>query len=127
MIVVDTSALMAILKNEPEADRCQNRLEAEQTILISAGTLTKALLVAQERRLLAPLELLLSGADIECVALDEAGAKAAAAAYAIWGKGNHSAKLNFGDCFAYDLAKERACPLLFIGNDFSQTDIVAAI
>lgn len=127
MIVVDTSALIAILKNEPEADQCQSCLEAEETILISAGTLTEAMLVAHERGLSVALDFLLSGTGIECVVLDEAAAKTAAAAYSVWGKGNHSAKLNFGDCFAYSLAKERNCSLLFIGNDFSQTDIFAAI
>jgi len=64
---------------------------------------------------------------LDVVALDERGARLAVDAYRKWGRRNHPASLNFGDCFAYALAKERACPLLFIGNDFSQTDIVAAI
>jgi ribonuclease VapC len=127
VIVVDTSALLAILKNEPEADACQQQLELDDTILIAAGTLTEASIVALQRNLLSPLNQLLDKAAIQCVPLSEADARATAAAYALWGKGVHPAGLNFGDCFAYALAKSNNCPLLFVGNDFSQTDIVSAI
>jgi ribonuclease VapC len=127
VIVVDTSALLAILKNEPEADACQRQLELDDTILISAGTLTEASIVALQRNLLPPLNQLLDKAAIQCVPLSEADARATAAAYALWGNGVHPAGLNFGDCFAYALAKSNNCPLLFVGNDFSQTDIVSAL
>lgn len=127
MIVVDTSALLAILKNEPDADACQRVLETTATILIAASTLTEAMIVAGQKGLLAGLTALLDDVAVECIPLSEVGARQAAAAYAIWGKGIHPAGLNFGDCFAYALAKERNCPLLFVGNDFSQTDIASAI
>lgn len=127
MIVVDTSALLAILKNEPQADACQRALASAETILISAPTFTEAMIVAGPKGLLIPLNRLLDDVAAECVVLTETGAKDAAAAYAIWGKGIHPAGLNFGDCFAYALARERNCPLLFVGDDFSRTDIVGAI
>lgn len=127
MIVVDTSALIAILKNEPSADACQKRLEQEEVVLISAGTLTEACIVAGQNGLYALLRALLQDVAVQCIALSEADALAAGAAYSRWGKNNHEAKLNFGDCFAYALAKSRNCPLLFVGDDFAQTDIVSAV
>lgn len=127
MIVVDTSALLAILKNESDADACQRVLETTATILIAASTLTEAMIVAEQKGLLAGLTALLDDVAVECVLLSEMGARQAAAAYTIWGKGIHPAGLNFGDCFAYALARERNCPLLFVGNNFSQTDIASAI
>ena len=69
--------------------------------------------------------LLEYGFDV--VSLDAAAARRAASAYARWGKGFHPASLNFGDCFAYDLAKENNCPHLFIGNDFARTDVISAL
>lgn len=126
MIVVDTSALLAILKNEPEADTCQQALASSETILISAPTLTEALIVAGPKGLVAALNQLLEDIAVQCIPLSLAGARQASEAYAQWGKGIRPAGLNFGDCFAYALAKDRNCPLLFVGNDFSQTDIVAA-
>ncbi|HZF96553.1 MAG TPA: type II toxin-antitoxin system VapC family toxin [Allosphingosinicella sp.] len=65
--------------------------------------------------------------DPEVVPLTEERARAAAEAYRTWGEGFHPAKLNFGDSFAYALAKEHDCPLLFIGNDFSKTDVKIAL
>jgi len=127
VIVVDTSALIAILKNEPDADACQLKLEEEETILISAGTLTEATIVAGQKGLSALLRQLLRQAAIQCVPLSEADALVAGEAYSRWGKHNHDANLNFGDCFAYMLAKQRNCPLLYVGKDFAQTDIAAAI
>ena len=70
---------------------------------------------------------LIDGMPFEIVPVTESSAKRAAAAYARWGKGFHRAKLNFGDCFAYELAIDNACPLLFVGDDFSQTDVVSAL
>ena len=127
MIVVDTSALIAILKNEPDADACQIKLQEEETILISAGTLTEVTIVAGQNGLSALLRQLLKQAAIQCVPLSEDDALTAGEAYSRWGRRNHDANLNFGDCFAYMLAKQQNCPLLYIGNDFAQTDIVNAI
>ena len=127
MIIVDTSALIAIVKQEPQADACKTALARSDMTLVSAATLTEILVVANGKSLTAQVGALLDILNLEVIALDQIGADRAALAYAIWGKRNHPASLNFGDCFAYSLAKERNCPLLFIGNDFSQTDIVAAI
>ena len=72
------------------------------------------------------MEALLADLAVEIVPLTASDIGKVADAYARWGRGNHPAGLNFGDCFAYALARTRECPLLFIGNDFSRTDIVAA-
>ena len=125
MIVVDTSALLAVLQDEPDA-RCLKVLTVHPHLLISAGTLTEALIVASRRNLQADLADLIDKLAIEVVSVTEQTARACATTHLQWGKGIHPAGLNFGDCFAYALAKERNCPLLYVGNDFSQTDIVAA-
>lgn len=127
MIAVDTSALMAIVLNEPEADACAAALEAEGRLLISAGTVAEALIVAARRNLREEMERLLEGLGFEVVSITPASAKRIAHAYENWGKGLHPAALNFGDCFAYEVAKENGCPLLYVGEDFSRTDISAAL
>lgn len=127
MIVVDTSALMAILLCEPEADACVQTLEEADTLLISAATLAEALIVAGGRNLAVEMAQLIEGLGFEAVSVSAAQAKKAAECYAMWGKGFHAARLNFGDCFAYQLAQERQCPLLFVGNDFAQTDVRCAL
>lgn len=121
MIVVDTSALIAIVLDEPSATWLERVLQAESgEILISAGTVAESLIVAAGRRALPDMELLLDGLDHKVVPVDEAMAKRV-------GKGYHPAGLNFGDCFAYALAVEKNCPLLFIGNDFSRTDVKSVL
>ena len=127
MIVVDTSALMALLLSEPPADRIAQILSSDEQIVVSAGTLAEALIVAGRRGVLDEMKLLLEGMGVEVQNLDEQGARAVAAAYAAWGKGLHPAGLNFGDCFAYVAAKNSGAPLLFVGEDFSQTDVVRAL
>ncbi|MDG2520393.1 type II toxin-antitoxin system VapC family toxin [Caulobacter segnis] len=127
MIVVDTSALMALLLNEPEADRCAATLEAEPDLLISAGTTAEAFIVASRRDLGAEMESLIRGLGFEIVDVTAACAARIAQVYARWGKGAHPAALNFGDCFAYDLAKQRGCGLLYVGDDFARTDIVSVL
>lgn len=126
MIAVDTSALMAIVCNETTADDCQAVLAENSEVCISAGTLAEALIVAAARGCLEQLRDLVDRLQFTVVDMTEETAERAAAAYARWGKGNHPAGLNFGDCFAYALAEQRQCPLLFVGNDFAQTDIVPA-
>jgi ribonuclease VapC len=123
MIVVDTSALIAIVLDEAKAEACSEILEAEPEVLISAGTLAESLIVASRRREGEELERLIADLGIEIVTVTPASARRVAQAYDRWGKGVHPAGLNFGDCFAYALAKEHACPLLFIGDDFSKTDV----
>jgi len=127
MIAVDTSALMAILLNEPEADACAAALEAEDRLLISAGTVAEALIVAGRRDVGEEVVQLIDGLGFEIVSVTPASARRVAGAYEKWGKGVHPAALNFGDCFAYGVAKEHDCPLLYVGEDFSQTDIEAAL
>jgi len=123
MIAVDTSALMAIVLNEAEADACAAALEAEDDLLISAGTVAEVLIVAARRNVGEEMERLIDGLGFEIVSLTSASARRIAQAYAKWGKGVHPAALNFADCFAYEVAKEHACRLLYVGDDFAQTDI----
>ena len=127
MIAVDSSALMAILLREPKAKECSQTLANAGRVLISAGTVAEALIVAGGRNIAADMLSLIHLFDWEIVSVTAASAQRVAEAYARWGKGAHPARLNFGDCFAYELAKAHDCPLLYIGNDFSQTDIAAAI
>jgi ribonuclease VapC len=125
MIAVDTSALLAILLEEPLADDCDAALNSEDRLLISAGTLTEALIVAQARGRGGALEILIEDLGFEVVPVDGATARRAAAAHARWGRGTKG--LNFGDCFAYDLAKQNRCPLLYVGRDFAKTDVKSAL
>jgi ribonuclease VapC len=128
MIVVDTSALMAIVLNEPAAPALSQVIERQtESLVISAGTLAETMIVSAGRRRDFEMRALLTELDYTVADVDEAIAKRVGEAYRQWGKGVHPAGLNFGDCFAYALAKERNCPLLFIGNDFSKTDIRAAL
>jgi ribonuclease VapC len=123
MIAIDTSAIMAILLGEPEADLCAAAINAEDDILISAATLAETLIVAGRRNIGAEAAQLIEGLGLEVIAVTAASASRVANAYAAWGKGSHPAALNFGDCFAYEVARENACPLLYVGNDFTQTDV----
>ena len=127
MIAVDTSALMAIVLDEPEADACIAALEAEQDILISAGTVAEAFIVSAQRNVGEELASLIDGLGFDIVTVTAASARRIAQAYEMWGKGVHPAALNFGDCFAYEVAKEHACRLLYVGNDFSKTDIQSVL
>lgn len=127
MIAVDTSALMAIVLDEPQATACIAVLEAEDEIVISAGTVAEALIVSERRNVGEEVTTLIDGLGFDIVDVTPAVARRVAQTYARWGKGIHPASLNFGDCFAYDVAKEHACPLLFVGDDFAKTDIGRAI
>jgi ribonuclease VapC len=123
MIAVDTSALMAIVLDDPEADACIAALEAEDDLLISAGTVAEALIVAARRNVGEEMERLIEGLGFEAIGVTSASARRVAQAYGLWGKGVHPAALNFGDCFAYEVAKEHGCRLLFVGEDFARTDV----
>lgn len=127
MIAVDTSALMAILLGEADADACIAALESEDEIIMSAGTLAEALIVSARRGVGEELAELVAGLGLEIVGLTAASARRVAEAYSRWGKGVHPAALNFGDCFAYEVASERQCPLLFVGADFRATDVASAL
>ena len=127
MIAVDTSALMAILLGEAKGRDCVDALNADPDVLISAGTVAEALIVAGRRNVSSQMVGLIDGIGPEIVAVTAASAKRIALAYDRWGKGVHPAGLNLGDCFAYEVAKEHSCPLLFVGNDFTKTDLVSVL
>jgi ribonuclease VapC len=123
MIAVDTSALMAIVLDEAEASACIAVLEKEDNILISAGTIAEALIVAARRNVGEEIASLIDGLGFNAIAITAASARRIASAYGRWGKGVDAAGLNFGDCFAYEVAKEHDCPLLYVGGDFARTDV----
>ena len=127
MIAVDTSALMAILLGEPEAAACTDALAANDRLLISAATVAEALIVAERRGLGREMAELVDGLELEIVSVSPAVARRVADCYAQWGKGVHPASLNFGDCFAYEIAKTHDCALLQVGLDFARTDVARVL
>ena len=127
MIAVDTSALMAVLLGEPQAKACMVALEQSGDLLISTGTVAEALIVAARRNLGAEMTRLIEGLGFEIVSVSAAASRRIAVSYAQWGKGIDPAGLNFGDCFAYEVAQEHDCPLLFVGSDFARTDVRSAL
>ncbi|MCT0212438.1 MULTISPECIES: type II toxin-antitoxin system VapC family toxin [unclassified Synechococcus] len=129
-LAVDTSAVVAVLLNEPGSDAVLERLCAAGQPAVAAPTRTEILLVALAK--LGDLGLerardFLEQQAILTVGWDQELADAAALAYQRFGKGHHPSGLNFGDCFAYALADHLKVPLLFVGNDFSQTDLEPAL
>ncbi len=125
-MVIDSSALLAILFDEPEREEFISFVEADPIRLMSAATLLEAAIVWDQRqhaRMRSGLNAFLDRAAIDVVDLDQVQAQIARSAYAQFGRGNHPAKLNMGDCFSYALAKKTRQPLLFKGDDFSRTDI----
>jgi ribonuclease VapC len=127
-MVLDTSAVLAILLNEPEIDPFSIAIESDPVRLLSAASLVEASMVIEARygevgrR---ELDLLLQTIGVEIVALDAHQAEVARHAFRTFGKGRHAAGLNFGDCFSYALSQVAGEPLLFKGDDFSKTDIRA--
>jgi len=129
-VVVDSSALLAVLFGEPERDRFIALLADAEDALISAATLVEASIVMQAKTGddgVDDLDELLAAAAVRCVAVDGVQAHLARDAFARFGKRRAPAGLNFGDCFSYALASATARPLLFKGSDFSQTDITPAL
>lgn len=126
MIVVDTSALIAVAADEPEAAACEALLTAND-LVISAATLAETLIVAKRKNVEDSLQALFGGLGLEVIEVSEALAVLAAEAYGRWGKGFHPARLNYGDCFSYALAELYDCPLLYVGEDFARTDIRSAL
>ena len=127
MIVVDTSAVMAFLLDEPSGDACFEILASEDEKLLSAGTLAELLVVAERRNRTDEVNRLLDELDFVIVPLTAASARRVGDAYSRWGRGVHPAGLNLGDCFSYVVAREHDCPLLFVGDDFSRTDVMSAL
>ena len=129
-MVIDTSAIMAILNLEPEAVIFANAIASDTIRLMSMGTALEIPIIVRARKKevgMKQLDLLLDKAGIDLVNFDENQLKIARYAFEHYGKGRHPARLNFGDCFAYSLSKTSGQPLLFKGNDFTQTDITAAV
>jgi len=130
LIVVDTSALVAILRREPEADDFLRIIIHSGSCLVLSVSIMEASLVLAGREgddtSWLGLDQLIARAGIEVVPQDRLLAEITREAFLRFGKGRHPARLNMGDCAAYALARSRGLPLLFKGGDFSKTDIVAA-
>jgi ribonuclease VapC len=122
-MIVDTSALIAILRGEPDGEALLDRLLRADVVRISAGTLQEARMVAERDAGADELAELLALADTEVVPVDEHLVDLATEGFRRFGKGRHPAGLNFGGCFAYALARACGEPLLFKGDDFSRTDL----
>jgi ribonuclease VapC len=127
VIVVDTSALLAILFDEPASASCIAALKADPNVYVSGGTLAEALIVVSHRGGFEEMVGLVEDLGIIVEPVTATAAERVGAAHARWGKGVHPAGLNFGDCFAYALVKEFDCPLLYIGDDFARTDVKSAL
>ena len=131
MIVVDTSALVAIAFGELERDAFVSAIEGSDTALISTVSVVEARMVVHGRRgerAVVLLDGLLKLPVFELVPPGPLEMDAAYAAFVVFGKGSgHPAGLNFGDVFSYALAKVRGLPLLYKGGDFSQTDLVSVL
>jgi ribonuclease VapC len=129
--VVDTSAIIAIMKLESDAAEYASILASAAPRFISAGTRFEcAIVVGRElgTKGLANLEILLEGTNVETVPFDGEQSELGLQGYLTYGRGSgHKAKLNFGDCFSYALAKTRDLPLLFKGDDFIHTDIASKL
>ncbi len=130
-MIVATSALIAILRREPDARSFTDAIDAANTRRISAGTYVEAAVVIDSNRdpiLSRRFDEMIDSAEIVIEPVTETQARLAREAYRDFGKGSgHPAALNLGDCFAYALAKERREPLLFKGSGFTQTDIAPAL
>ncbi|PDT45220.1 VapC toxin family PIN domain ribonuclease [Sinorhizobium fredii] len=128
-MVIDTSAVVAIAFNEPEAETYEEKVVDAPRRFMSAATVLELAIVIEARlgeAGAAELDLWLYKAGVEIVAVDAEQIAVARRAWRSYGKGRHPAGLNYGDCFSYALAKSRSEPLLYKGDDFSRTDIEAA-
>jgi ribonuclease VapC len=126
-MIVDTSALIAILRSEKEAESFTRKILASSSVRISAGTLVEARIVAERDGGAKELEELIALCGIEVMSVDATQADIAIDAFRRFGKGRHKASLNFGDLFAYALARAEGAPILFKGEDFAHTDLSPAI
>jgi len=130
-MIVDTSAIVAILLDEPDARRFADAVEGADQRRISAATYLEIGMVIDGRRnpaLSRRIDEIVAESDLLVEPVSPAQARIAREAYRDFGKGSgHPAQLNFGDCFAYALAKDKAEPLLFKGDDFARTDVRRAI
>lgn len=130
ILALDSSAVLAILLEEPEAEMCSQRLvDASYAVISAANALECALRLGRDRAddRSGVLDAFIDRLGVEVRGMDLAQYRAARAAFSAFGKGRHPAGLNFGDCFAYALAKTLDAPLLFVGQDFARTDIASAL
>jgi ribonuclease VapC len=129
MIVLDSSAVLAILFAEPDAERLVDALEAAPALSISVANVLECSMRLAPRADLDEsdkLDAFLALYEVRLAPVDAVHLRLARAAYLRFGKGRHPASLTFGDCFAYALAKALDAPLLFVGEDFSKTDLACA-
>ena len=127
-MIVDTSALIAVLRGEPDAPLLLGAMLRESIVRISAGTLLETRIVAErEGRGSSEVDELIAEVGVDVVPTDVRQVGLAFDGFRRFGKGRHPAGLNFGDLFAYALAKAGGEPLLFKGDDFGQTDVESAI
>ena len=127
-MIVDSSVLIAILQSEPGFEAYEAAISMSRRKRISAATYAEVGVVAARKRGAAGLAVIRDMVEqlgLEVVSLDNEQAETAQDAFVDFGKGRHPARLNFGDCFAYALAKTESAPLLFKGDDFAKTDISA--
>lgn len=128
-MVIDTSALLAILMQEPEAENFAQAIAADPRLLISAFSLLEASVVVAARKgpaAVGELDLLIHRASVEVVSFNTEQAEVAREAWMRYGKGRHPAALNLGDCCSYALSQISGEPLLYKGSDFPQTDVCHA-
>ena len=128
MIAVDTSAIVAIFRSEPNADILLQKLAAAGEGAMSAGNILELQLVLHDREIAdwKDIEDFLENHNVAVRPFDERQLGIAREAAMRYGKGRHKARLNFGDCFAYALAKSEHVPLLCTGSDFAETDVAVA-
>lgn len=129
-MIVDASAILAVLFEEPEKNGFRDLMLMRTELAMSPVNYLEAAVRADDKRHPkkgAELDSLLKALGITIAAVDARQALLAREAYQRFGKGNHPARLNLGDCFAYALAKARGEPLLFKGDNFRQTDVEAAL
>ncbi len=130
-MILDTSAIVAAIAEEPDASRFQNAMLSAHALAVSSVTVLESRIVLHARfgaRALEAFEAMIAGAQIEVVPFDSAMAEVAFDAFRRFGKGQgHPAQLNIVDCAAYSLARVRGEPLLFKGSDFDKTDVAAAL
>ena len=125
-MVLDTSALVAVLQNEPERRKFNEAIEAAETRSLSAASFLESSMILESRfgaDGVRDLDLFIARARISLVSVDEEQAYLAREGFRKYGKGRHPAGLNYGDCFSYALARSRDEALLFKGQDFLQTDV----
>lgn len=125
-MVLDTSAILSILLDEPGAERLEEAIANDPVRLISAATALEAAIVVENRHGDAggrELDILFHKSGLEIVSVSADQVDVARTAYRAYGRGRHAARLNFGDCFAYALSKTAGEPLLFTGDDFGRTDV----